>query len=64
MELTDQQIEQFQQLYKTRFGIDINYEDAKSRGLKLVRLVKLVYQPITKEQYKKHHTSLSGESKI
>ena len=64
MELTDEQIEKFQELYKTRFGIDISYEDAKDRGLKLIRLVKVVYNPITKEEYKKHHTSLSGENKI
>ena len=64
MELTDQQIEKFQELYKARFGTDISYEDAKTSGLKLVRLVKLVYKPITKEEYKKHHTPLSGESKL
>ena len=64
MELTDEQIAQFQKLYKQRFGKELCYEDAKDSGIRLIRLVKIIYKPITKEEYTKHHTSLSGESKI
>jgi hypothetical protein len=60
MELTNEQIEKFQQLYKQRFGEDISYEEAADRGLKLVRLVRLVYKPITKEQYKRFSKPLNN----
>jgi hypothetical protein len=60
MELTNEQIEKFQELYKQQFGEEISYEEAADRGLKLVRLVRLVYKPITKEQYKRFHKPLNN----
>jgi len=52
--LSDEQIKQFQALYKDTFGQDISKEEALRKGTKLVRLFEIVYQPITKEQYKKY----------
>jgi hypothetical protein len=47
---TDEQITKFQALYKNRFGREISREEAYDKGAKLIRLVRLVYQPITEEQ--------------
>lgn len=52
--LSDEQIKQFQALYKDAFGLEISKEEALNKGTKLVRLFELVYQPITKEQYNKY----------
>lgn len=57
MELTSEQVEKFQELYKKRFGVEISYEEAQISGLKLVQLFQLVYKPITRRQYQKFHKS-------
>ena len=48
--LTDEQIEKFRALYKKRFGKEISKEDALTQGAKLVRLVSLIHEPMTKEE--------------
>jgi hypothetical protein len=45
--LSDEDIVKFQALYKSQLGIDISKEDACERAEKLVRLVSLIYRPIT-----------------
>lgn len=49
--LTDEQITKFQTIYKNRFGKEISREDALEGGIKLVRLMKLIYSPITEKEY-------------
>jgi hypothetical protein len=49
--LSDEQISNFRVLYKNRFGKDISREEALEKGVKLLRLVQLVYKPITEEEY-------------
>lgn len=44
--LTDKQIEQFRILYKARFGKEITKAEAYERGIKLIALLKAVYEPI------------------
>jgi len=51
MSLTREQVEKFQDIYKKRFGKEISYQDVLDRGYKLVRLMKIIYQPITQEEY-------------
>lgn len=51
--LLNDQITKFQTLYKNRFGKDINREEAYEQGVKLIRLVELVYQPMTQAEYQK-----------
>jgi len=51
MHLTDEQITKFQQLYKKRFGVEISRARAHEEGIKLVRLMQLIYKPMTKAQY-------------
>ena len=50
--LSDEQISKFQKIYKTRFGKEISREEAYERGVKLMRLVKLVYKPMTEDEFK------------
>lgn len=51
--LSTEQITQFQTLYKNRFGKEISREEASEKGAKLIRLVEIIYKPMTKEEYQK-----------
>ncbi len=48
MQLTERQILKFQNIYQSRFGVSIPYEEAQQIGLNLVTLVQKVYRPIKK----------------
>jgi hypothetical protein len=50
MVLSDDDIAKFQTLYKERFGIELNKQDAYEKGVKLLRLLALVFKPMTKEE--------------
>lgn len=45
MDLSDEQISEFQEIYKEHFGTEISKEDAYQNGIKLLRLVELIYKP-------------------
>jgi hypothetical protein len=49
--LSDEQITKFQTLYKNRFGREINRAEACEKGTKLIRLVELVYKPMTETEH-------------
>lgn len=51
MALDNEQITKFQTLYKSRFGKEISREEAYEKGIKLMRLVELTYQPMTETEY-------------
>ena len=48
--LTDEQIKKFQAIYRKYFGKEISKEVAIKQGIKLVRLMEIIYQPMTKEE--------------
>jgi hypothetical protein len=50
--LSDEQIIKFQTLYKSRFGKEISREEAYEGGAKLIRLIELIYKPMTEAEYK------------
>jgi len=50
--LSDEQIKQFQILYKNRFGKEISREETYEKGVKLLRLVDLIYKPMTEDECK------------
>jgi len=50
--LSDEQITKYQMLYKNRFGKEISREEAYEQGVKLIRLIELIYRPMTKNEYK------------
>ena len=51
--LSDEQIKKFQLLWKNRFGKEISREDVFEKGAKLLRLIELIYKPMTETEYKK-----------
>lgn len=51
MVLSDEDISSFQAIYRKRFGREISKEDAYEKGIKLLRLMSIVYQPITEAEY-------------
>ena len=53
MNLTDQQLTKFQALYKARFNKDLSREKAYEKGIKLVRLMQIIYKPMTESEYLK-----------
>ena len=53
MVLTDADIQKFQALYRSEFGMEISAEEAYEKGIKLVRLMSAVYRPMTEEQFEK-----------
>ena len=40
-------------LYKKHFGKEISREEAYEQGAKLIRLVELIYKPMTEDEYRK-----------
>ena len=50
--LSDEQIKTYQTLYKKCFGKEIGREEAYEQGAKLIRLVELIYRPMTEAEYK------------
>ena len=40
-------------MYKKRFGKEITREEAYEKGVKLMRLVEIIYQPMTEAEYQK-----------
>jgi hypothetical protein len=51
MSLSDEDIVKFQALYKSELGIEISREDAYEKGIKLLRLMSIVYKPMTEEEH-------------
>lgn len=51
MQLSPEQIAQFQTIYKTVFGEAISEQAAHDQGMNLVRLVQLTYKPMRKEEF-------------
>lgn len=49
--LSYEQVTKFQTLYQNRFDKEISREEAYERGARLIRLVELIYKPMTKEEY-------------
>jgi hypothetical protein len=48
--LSDKQVEEFRELYKKRFGEEIDNEEARKLGTNLVTLLRLIYKPIPRPQ--------------
>jgi hypothetical protein len=53
MRLTDEQLSDFKKLYKERFGTELTDEEANEKGLKAVRLMELIYKPMTHKEYER-----------
>lgn len=51
MVLSDKKITDFQAIYKARFGKEISREEATEKGIKLLRLIEIIYKPMTEKEY-------------
>lgn len=51
--ISKERLEEFKRLYKKRFNEDLSDADALEKATKLLRMVELIYKPITKEDYEK-----------
>ena len=49
--LSEDQISTYRLLYKNRFGKDISPEEAEEQGTKLIRLLELIYKPMSEAEY-------------
>ena len=49
--LSDEQVTKIQVLYQTHFGKTISREEAYEQGTKLLRLVEIIYKPMTAVEY-------------
>jgi hypothetical protein len=49
--LSEEQIKMFQAIYKEQFGREISPDEAYQSGAKLVRLMELIYKPMTKAEF-------------
>ena len=50
MVLSDENIKEFQELYKEHFGVEISRADAYENGTKLLRLISLIYRPTSEKE--------------
>jgi hypothetical protein len=50
MDLSDDHILEFQTLYKKHFGTEITKEQALEKGLRLIRLIKVVSRAVADER--------------
>jgi hypothetical protein len=49
--LSDEQITKYQTLYKNRYGKEISREEAYEQGVKLIRLIELIYRPMAQTEF-------------
>jgi len=51
--ISEKTLGEFKEIYKKRFDIELLEQDALEKSTKCLRLVELVYKPITVEDYDK-----------
>ena len=50
MILTDEQVAEFQNIYRRKFGMEISREEAYEKGARLVRLMKIILKPMPEKE--------------
>ena len=49
--ISKEKLEEFKNIYKKRFNKTLSDQDALEKGTKLLRLIEIVYKPITQKEY-------------
>lgn len=49
--ISDEHIQKFKRLYKNRFGKELSDAEAREKASALVRFLKIIYKPMTKEEF-------------
>ncbi len=55
MKLTEARLEEFRELYRHHFGVELSGEEALDVSSQLLRLMQIIYQPITKSAYENYN---------
>ena len=50
MQISSHHIAEFQSIYKEQFGITLSIQDAHSKVLRAIRLIQLLYHPMTHDE--------------
>lgn len=50
MQLTEEDVSEFQDLYERKFGKRIDKRVAQAKAISLIRLMEIVYRPLTDEE--------------
>ncbi|MFA5172927.1 MAG: hypothetical protein WC435_00785 [Candidatus Paceibacterota bacterium] len=51
--ISKKELEKYKAIYRKHYSKEISDQEALEQGIKLIRLIELVYKPITKDEYKK-----------
>lgn len=51
--ISDKALKEFKAIYKKNFDIELSDQDALDSATKLLRLVEIIYKPMTKEEYER-----------
>lgn len=51
--ISKEHLEKFKEIYKKEFGKEISDEDALEQATKLLRLVEIIYKPMTQAEHDK-----------
>ncbi len=51
--ISKESLEEFKRIYRKEFGKDISDQDALESATKLLNLLRVVYKPMTKEEFSK-----------
>jgi hypothetical protein len=49
--LSDKDVKSFIEIYKNRFNKELSYEEATQKANTLLRMVELIYKPMTVQEY-------------
>ena len=51
--ISEKALKDFKAIYKKKFDVELSDRDALESATKLLRLVEIVYKPMTKEEYER-----------
>ena len=51
--LSEEQIKEFQTIYKSYYGKEISHDEAYEQGSKLIQLIEIIYKPMTKDEFQR-----------
>jgi len=67
--ISEKALKEFKAIYKKKFDVDLSNQDALESATKLLKLVEIIYKPMTKEEHgrtqkKKKGNKIIGNWKI
>lgn len=53
MQIPQEHLNKFKKLYKKKFDIELSDSEALSKATDLIRLIEIIYKPMTEAEYEK-----------